>query len=97
MYSAMHRMINLQSLHFVVDIDISEFFDNVDHGKLLKQIWTIGTQDKELICVISAMLKAEIERIGIPIKGVPQGGLLSTLNKSNKYQAWNSSIWIKIQ
>ena len=71
----MDRMINLQSLHFVVDIDIKGFFDNVDHGKLLRQIWTMGMQDKELLCIISAMLKAEIEGIGIPTKGTPQGGL----------------------
>ena len=71
----MQRMINLQKLHFVVDVDIKGFFDNVDHGKLLKQLWTIGIQDKRLLCILSAMLKAEIVGIGIPQKGVPQGGL----------------------
>ena len=27
-------------LHYVVDVDVKGFFDNVDHRKLLKQIWT---------------------------------------------------------
>jgi retron-type reverse transcriptase len=31
---------NRSHLHYVVDIDIKGFFDNVDHGKLLKQMWT---------------------------------------------------------
>lgn len=67
------RIINLSHLTHVVDIDIQGFFDNVDHAKLLKQIWSIGIQDKNLICIISKMLKAEIKNIGIPNKGVPQG------------------------
>ena len=33
-------------LHYVVDIDIKGFFDNIDHGKLLKQLWTLGIEDK---------------------------------------------------
>src|SRR5680860_637925 len=78
--ATMHRMINLQHLHFVGDIDIKGFYDNVDHGKLLKQMWTMGIQDKNLLCIISAMLKAEIEGIGIPSKGVPQGGLCEALH-----------------
>ena len=92
----MHRMINLQGLHFVVDIDIKGFFDNVDHGKLLKQIWTMGIQDKRLLCIISAMLKAEIEGVGIPTKGTPQGGILSPLLSNivlNELDWWISDQW----
>ncbi|AGX42429.1 reverse transcriptase domain-containing protein [Clostridium saccharobutylicum] len=33
----------------------------------------------KLISIISEMLKAEIEGIGTPTKGVPQGGIVSTL------------------
>ena len=45
-------------LHIVIDIDIKSFFDNVHHGKLLRQIWAMGIHDKELLSIISAMLKA---------------------------------------
>jgi len=79
--ATMNRMISLQHLHFVVDIDIKGFYDNVNHGKLLKQMWTMGIQDKQLLCIISAMLKAEVEGIGIPNKGVPQGGLCKASHK----------------
>ena len=48
-------------LHYVIDVDVKGFFDNVDHRKLLKQIWTLGIRDTKLIQIIKAMLKAPIE------------------------------------
>ena len=68
----METLIQLSNHHIVIDIDIKGFFDNVNHSKLLKQIWTLGIRDKKLICIISSMLKAEIQGIGIPEKGTPQ-------------------------
>ena len=47
-------------LHYVVDIDIKGFFDNVNHTKLIQQMWAMGIRDKKLICIIRAMLKAPI-------------------------------------
>ena len=78
-----YKMIQQQNLHFVVDIDIKGFFDNVNHSKLIKQIWTMGIRDKKLICIIKAMLKAPIimpdGKIVYPECGTPQGGILSPL------------------
>ena len=54
-----YAMIQKRGLHYVVDIDIKGFFDNVSHGKLLKQMWNMGIQDKRVLSIISAMLKAE--------------------------------------
>jgi Retron-type reverse transcriptase len=87
---------NIGKLHYVVDIDIKGFFDNVDHSKLLKQLWSIGIQDKNLLCIISKLLKSEIEGIGIPTKGTPQGGILSPLLSNvvlNELDWWISSQW----
>ena len=87
------------NLHYVVDVDIKGFFDNINHGKLIKQLWTLGIRDKSLIAVISKMLKAEIENIGIPDKGTPQGGILSPLLANvvlNEFDWWISSQWEKI-
>lgn len=81
---------------YVVDIDIKGFFNNVNHAKLLKQMWTLGIRDKNLICIISKMLKAEIIGEGIPDKGVPQGGLLSPLLANivlNEFDWWIASQW----
>lgn len=83
-------------LEYVVDIDIKGFFDNVDHAKLLKQIWSLGIHDKNLLCVISKLLKAPIQGEGIPQKGTPQGGILSPLLSNivlNELDWWISSQW----
>ena len=87
-------------LHYVVDVDIKGFFDNVDHRKLLKQIWTLGIRDTKLIQIIKAMLKAPIEmpsgEIIFPTKGTPQGGILSPLLANivlNELDWWIASQW----
>ena len=95
------RMMQMQNLHYVVDIDIKGFFDNVCHRKLIRQIWEMGIRDKTLLCIIKAMLKAQIvmpdgERI-TPDKGTPQGGILSPLLSNivlNELDWWVSSQWV---
>jgi len=90
------KMMQLSGLSFVVDIDIKGFFDNVSHGKLLKQMWTMGIRDKTLLSIISAMLKAEVAGIGFPEKGTPQGGVISPLLSNivlNELDWWIASQW----
>lgn len=90
------KNMQLSKLHYVVDIDIKGFFDNVNHGKLLKQMWTLGIRDKKLISIISAMLKTEVAGIGFPEKGTPQGGIISPLLSNivlNELDWWVSSQW----
>lgn len=77
--SQMTNYIVKEKLYYMVDIDIKGFFDNIDHGKLLKQLWQLGIRDKNLLSIISKMLKAEVKGVGIPNKGTPQGGILSPL------------------
>lgn len=91
---------NRQHFQYVIDLDIKGFFDNVNHGKLLKQMWTMGIRDKKLLCIISKMLKAEVKGIGIPERGVPQGGILSPLLANivlNEFDWWISSQWETIK
>ena len=94
-----YKLAQHDGFHYVVDIDIKGFFDNVNHAKLLKQIWTMGIQDKNLLCLISRMLKAPIEERGkrtIPQKGTPQGGVLSPLLANivlNELDWWIASQW----
>ena len=85
------------NLHIVIDIDIKGFFDNVHHGKLLRQIWAMGIHDKKLLSIISAMLKAEVAGIGFPEKGTPQGGIISPLLSNivlNELDWWITSQWV---
>lgn len=92
-------LINRNGLHYAVDIDIKGFFDNVNHSKLLKQMWTLGIRDKRVITIISKLLKAEIDGEGIPTKGTPQGGIISPLLSNivlNELDWWISSQWENI-
>ena len=85
------------NLHIVIDIDIKGFFDNVHHGKLLRQIWAMGIHDKKLLSILSAMLKAEVAGIGFPEKGTPQGGIISPLFSNivlNELDWWITSQWV---
>lgn len=91
-----YKKIQREHCYFVVDIDIKGFFDNVNHKKLIKQMWTMGIRDKKVICIIQKMLKAEIQGQGIPTKGVPQGGILSPLLSNivlNELDWWISDQW----
>lgn len=94
------RLMQIQHLHYAVDIDIHGFFDNVSHGKLLKQMWGMGIRDKKLLCIVKQMLKAQVvlpdgTRI-TPTKGTPQGGILSPLLSNivlNELDWWVTSQW----
>lgn len=91
-----YHMVNHSHQHYVVDVDIKGFFDNVNHKKLSKQLWAIGIRDKKVLTIINKMLKAEIEGERIPEKGTPQGGILSPLLANivlNELDWWISNQW----
>lgn len=92
--------INHSKTYFVVDVDIKGFFDNVNHTKLVQQMWNLGIRDKTLICIIKEMLKAPIVlpngSLEYPSKGTPQGGILSPLLSNivlNELDWWVVSQW----
>lgn len=94
------RLIQVQHMYHVVDLDIKGFFDNINHAKLIRQIWALGIRDKKLLCIIKEMLKAPVilpngEKI-YPDKGTPQGGILSPLLANivlNELDWWIASQW----
>ena len=88
------------NLHIVIDIDIKGFFDNVNHAKLIRQIWAMGIHDKKLIFLIKRILKAPIRledgTTVTPDKGTPQGGIISPLLANivlNELDHWVESQW----
>lgn len=94
-----YKMAQLQGLHFVVDVDIVGFFDNINHTKLIKQLWALGIQDRKLIMIIKQMLKADIlfnDIVIEPMSGTPQGGILSPLLANvvlNELDWWITDQW----
>lgn len=89
-------LVNRSKLHYVVDIDIKGFFDNINHTLLIKQLWNLGIRDRQVLACISKMLKAEVDGEGIPTKGSPQGGLLSPLLSNivlNELDQWVANQW----
>lgn len=73
---------------------------NVDHSKLIKQIWSLGIRDKNLLFVLKRILKAPIRlengAMEYPTKGTPQGGIISPLLANivlNELDQWVDSQW----
>jgi retron-type reverse transcriptase len=66
--------------HWVIEGDISKFFDNVNHTRLIKKLWHMGIRDRRVLMIIKAMLKAGImdEMKENPL-GTSQGGVISPL------------------
>ena len=89
-------LVNRVKMRYTVDIDIKGFFDNVNHSKLLKQLWTMGIKDKNLLQIIKKILRSEVEGEGIPKQGTPQGGIISPLLSNvvlNEMDWWISDQW----
>jgi len=68
-------------LRFVVDIDLSKFFDRVNHDRLMARLAT-RIQDKRVLKLIRSFLTAGVMDDGLvkaTWEGTPQGGPLSPL------------------
>lgn len=98
--AATYYRIQRSKLHYVIEFDIKGFFDNVNHTKLIRQIWAMGIHDKVLIDRIKRMIKAPIKmpdgEIVTPAKGTPQGSIISPLLANivlNELDHWIESQW----
>lgn len=95
-----YKLLQQAHLHYVIEFDIKGFFDNVNHAKLIRQIWAMGIHDKHLIYVLRRILTAPIKledgTMAIPDKGTPQGGIISPLLANivlNELDHWVESQW----
>jgi group II intron reverse transcriptase/maturase len=69
------------NVNWIVDADVSGFFDNLDHG-LLREIIKRRVNDGGLLRLIGKWLNAGVldgEQLYHPIKGAPQGGVVSPI------------------
>ena len=97
-----YQRIQHSHLHYVIEFDIKEFFDNVNHAKLIRQMWTLGVRDKHFLGKILRMLKVSVKmpsgELMYPKKGTPQGGIISPLLANialNELDHWVESNWEK--
>lgn len=98
--SKTYNLLQLSHLHYVIEFDIKGFFDNVNHTKLIRQIWAMGIRDKHLLYVLKQILKAPVRmpdgKLEYPQKGTPQGGIISPLLANivlNELDHWIESQW----
>lgn len=83
--------------YWIVEGDISKFFDNVNHTVLLKKLWHMGVRDRRVLMIIKAMLKAGVMgEIKTSVMGTPQGGIISPLLANvylHKMDEWITREW----
>lgn len=88
---------NCRKYDWVIDLDIKNFFDDIDHEKLLKALCK-HVEEKWMLSYIERWLKASLcTREGEVLertKGTPQGGVISPL-LANLYLHYTLDVWIE--
>ncbi len=85
-------------VNFVVDMDISKFFDTVDHKQLMECL-RHRVVDSNLLQLISRFLKSGIMEEGVYCEtdqGTPQGGVLSPV-LANVYLHYALDLWFETE
>ena len=85
------------NFYWIIEGDISKFFDNVNHTILIKKLYSMGIKDRRVLMIIKEMLKAGIlDEIKVNDLGTPQGGIISPLLANvylNSFDHWLSNQW----
>ncbi|NUU75750.1 group II intron reverse transcriptase/maturase [Paenibacillus xylanilyticus] len=83
--------------HWIIEGDISKFFERVNHSILLRKLWGMGIHDRRVLMIIKTMLQAGvIGETGTNDLGAPQGGIISPLLANvylNSFDQWVTREW----
>ena len=85
--------------HWVIEGDIRHCFDDINHTKLIKQLWHMGIHDRRVLRIVKEMLKAGVlGELNTTELGTPQGGVISPVLANvylNKLDQWVVREWEK--
>ena len=83
--------------HWIIEGDIKGCFDNINHTKLIKQLWHLGIHDRRILMIVKKMLKAGVmDELATTEIGTPQGGIISPLLANvylHKLDKWIIREW----
>jgi len=83
--------------HWIIEGDIRGCFDNINHAKLIKQLWHMGIHDRRILMILKKMLKSGVmNELAITEVGTPQGGIISPLLANaylHKLDKWIVREW----
>lgn len=78
--ASISSMINIMHNYYAIDINIIDFYKNVNHRKLMRQLWSLGIHDKKLLYIINCILHTSLDIINYNSNtGIIQSGLLLPL------------------
>jgi len=90
-------IVHTTGYHWIVEGDISKFFDCVNHTKLCRKLYSMGIRDQRVLMIVKGMLKAGImDEIQINPLGTPQGGIISPLLANvylHSFDQWVTREW----
>jgi len=92
------KILEKEKINYVVDADIKGFFDNVDHGWMMKFLQE-RIQDPNLLRLIQRFLKAGVIERGVESEtdtGTPQGGVISP-TLANVYLHYVLDLWFTVK
>lgn len=91
------------NLEYCLKIDLNDVLFQADQNVLIKQLWGLGVQDRKLISILKAQLKAPIDSETCKNnegKGIIQSGLLAPLLQNvylNDLDWWVANQWENIK